>query len=86
MSCLPSDWSQRERRLMRALRHETHRTHPLNAVGCAGCREVTGFLILPGYQGDEVYPTCVNFDQDDASHYRSEQGGLKHGHDTELRP
>ncbi len=70
---------------MRALRHETHRTHPLDAVGCSGCREVTGFLILPGYQGDEEYPTCVNFYKDDDSHYRSEQGGLKHGHDTEQR-
>ena len=85
MSCLPSDWSAREQRLMRALRHVMHAKHPLDVSVCAGCCEAAGFLTIPGYQGDEEYPTCVNFYQDDASHYRSEQGGLKHGHDMEQR-
>lgn len=85
MSCLPSDWNEREMRLMRAFRHQTHRSHPLDVAGCAGCREVAGFLTVPGYQGDTEYPTCVTVYDDDPNHYRNEQGGLKHGRDTEQR-
>lgn len=58
MSCLPSDWSVREHRLMRALYHLMHKNHPLKPSTCAGCQEVAGFVIMTGYQGDTDYPTC----------------------------
>ncbi len=61
MSCLPSDWSVREHRLMRALRHLMHADHPLNPETCNGCREIAGFAIIEGYQGDTDYPTCPEF-------------------------
>jgi hypothetical protein len=85
MSCLPSDWTEREHRLMRAFRHAVYGDHPHNAVRCAGCREVSGFLTVPGYRGDTGYPTCVTVYDSDPGHYRDERAGLKHGHDMERR-
>ncbi len=68
MSCLPGDWSVREHRLMRALRHLMYANHPLNPEGCAGCKEIAGFIIIEGYQGDTEYPTCPEFGAVNAEH------------------
>ncbi len=43
---------------MRALHHLMYANHPLDPAGCHGCREVAGFVIVEGYQGDDEYPTC----------------------------
>lgn len=59
VSCQPSTWTERERRLVRALAHAVRRDHPLNPARCHGCREAAGFLTVPGYEGDTEYPTCV---------------------------
>lgn len=68
MSCLPSDWSLREHRLMRALNHLMYANHPLNPWDCNGCKEITGFIIIEGYQGDTDYPTCPEFGAGNAKH------------------
>ena len=46
---------------MRALCHLMYANHPIQPEGCDVCKEVTGFIIIEGYQGDMDYPTCPEF-------------------------
>ncbi len=65
MSCVPGRTAL-EQRLLRALAHSVRRNHDFDPAVCAGCREIGGFLAIPGYSGDERYPSCTGIYADDA--------------------
>lgn len=40
-----------------------NKNHELNDETCVGCQEVLGFLVMPGYRGDEHNPVGVDGDR-----------------------
>ncbi len=56
MSCRPSTWTDREKRLVGALNHLMHKNHPLRPAACWGCRDIACWLAVPGYDGEFASP------------------------------
>lgn len=56
MSCRPSGWTERERKLLAALAHLMHKDHELDPTRCYGCRDLAAWLAVPGYDGELAHP------------------------------
>lgn len=60
MSCVPSKWTTREKRLYSALLHLMYKNHETDIATCWGCRDVAAWIALPGYDGELASPGGVH--------------------------